>query len=202
MTCDLPLQPVPLDSSWKHLEDIHLADPDFGRLGRIDVLLGVDIFVETLLQGRRDWTSWLSMCISLVGFSQAVWTRHPQVLMSVVQHFKENHLRTKTRRFIVPLPKKPNTKALGESLSQAIRRFLVLERSLRSKDQFGSFNDMMEEYFQMGHAELVPMTDLEKSQQEVFYLPIHAVRKETSSTTKIRAVFDASAKSSTGRFVK
>ena len=56
----------------------------------------------------------------------------------------------------------------------------------------------MEEYFQMGHAESVPVTDLEKSQQEVFYLPMHAVRKESSSTTKIRAVFDASAKSSSG----
>ena len=53
VTCDLPLQPVSLDSSWKHLEDIQLADPDFGRPGRIDVLLGVDIFVETLLQGWR-----------------------------------------------------------------------------------------------------------------------------------------------------
>ena len=28
----------------------------------------------------------------------------------------------------------------------------------------------MEEYFQMGHAESVPVADLEKSQQEVFYL--------------------------------
>ena len=35
---------------------------------------------------------------------------------------------------------------------------------------------MMEEYFQMGHAELIPTTDLEKSQQEVFYLPMHADR--------------------------
>ena len=69
---------------------------------------------------------------------------------SVVQHFKENHRRTKTRRFIVPLPKRPNAKTLGESRSQAVRRFITLERSQRSKDQFGSFNDVMEEYFQMG----------------------------------------------------
>ena len=56
----------------------------------------------------------------------------------------------------------------------------------------------MDEYFQMEHAEQVPEADLEKSQQDVFYLPMHAVRKESSTTTKIRAVFDASAKSSTG----
>ena len=56
----------------------------------------------------------------------------------------------------------------------------------------------MTEYFEMGHAEPVPAADLEKPMQNVFYLPMHAVRKESSTTTKLRAVFDASAKSSTG----
>ena len=50
----------------------------------------------------------------------------------------------------------------------------------------------------MGRAETVPIADLENSQHEVVYLPMHAVRKESSSTTKIRAVFDAFAKSSSG----
>lgn len=57
---------------------------------------------------------------------------------------------------------------------------------------------MIEEYFQMGHAEKVPVLDLHKPVEQVFYLPMHAVRKESSTTTKVRAVFDASAKSSTG----
>ena len=56
----------------------------------------------------------------------------------------------------------------------------------------------MEEYFLMKHAELIPALALEKPPQEVFYLPMHAVRKESSATTKLRIVFDASAKSSSG----
>ena len=56
----------------------------------------------------------------------------------------------------------------------------------------------MNEYFEKGHAERVPLDDLEKSSQEGFYLPMHAVKKESSTTTKIRAIFDASAKSFTG----
>ena len=48
------------------------------------------------------------------------------------------------------------------------------------------------------HAEIVPPSDLQKPSKEVFYLPMHAVYKAQSTTTKIRAVFDASAKSSTG----
>lgn len=38
---------------WKRLSDIQLADPTFGHPGRIDVLLGVHIFVEVLLDGQR-----------------------------------------------------------------------------------------------------------------------------------------------------
>ena len=50
----------------------------------------------------------------------------------------------------------------------------------------------------MNHAELVPVADLQKPPKEIFYLPMHAVRKEHSSTTKLRVVFDASAKSASG----
>ena len=53
VTCDLPLHPVPFDLEWKHLLNLSLADPDFGKPGRIDLLLGVDVFVEVLCQGRR-----------------------------------------------------------------------------------------------------------------------------------------------------
>ena len=117
---------------------------------------------------------------------------------SVVRHFKANHSRSDAGRFVVPLPKKSHAKPLGESRSQAVRRFCSLERMLNAKGMFGEFKAVIEEYFDMGHAELVPPDDLEKPAQDVFYLPIHVVRKESSTTTKVRAVFDASAKSSTG----
>ena len=41
VTCDLPLHPIPFDLKWTHLNDLPLADPDFGRPGRVDMLLGV-----------------------------------------------------------------------------------------------------------------------------------------------------------------
>jgi len=117
---------------------------------------------------------------------------------AVVRHFSEAHTRTETGRFVVPLPKNPQTKPLRESRSTAVRRFLSLERSLHSKKQMEEFATVMEEYMTMKHAEPVPAADLHKACHEVFYLPMHAVRKEDSTTTKLRVVFDASAKSSTG----
>ena len=99
----------------------------------------------------------------------------------------------------MPLPRKSNPLSLEESRSQAVRRFLSLERSLHSKNEFSAFDKVMQEYyFDLCHAELVPAADLEKPENKVFYLPMHAVKKESSTTTKIRAVFDASATSSSG----
>ena len=79
-----------------------------------------------------------------------------------------------------------------------MRRFLSFERTLHSNGQFHEVQTVMKEYFDSGHAEEVPPSDLNKDPCDVFYLPIHCVRKESSTTTKVRAVFDASAKTSTG----
>ena len=98
----------------------------------------------------------------------------------------------------VPLPKKTDVNPLGESRSQAVRRFISLERSLHNQREFEPFAKVVKEYFTIGHAEPVPSADLEKEAAETFYLPMHAVKKEQSTTTKVRVVFDASTKTSTG----
>ncbi|MCG8621516.1 MAG: hypothetical protein MJE68_05890, partial [Proteobacteria bacterium] len=113
-------------------------------------------------------------------------------------HSENQHYRTEPGGFVVPLPKHPDAKPLGESRSQAIRRFTPFERSLHAKGIFPEFKYVIDEYLDMEHAELVPETDLEKPPHRVFYLPIHAVTKESSTTTKVRAVFDTSARTSTG----
>ena len=237
VTSELPLKPVHLNATWSHLSDLHLADPYFRRPGKIDILLGVDIYANVLLYGRWNgppgspvtfetkfgWvlagktsTSNLSYCsvtshhVSVASsdeFLRRFWeveekpqnhsNLSPEERM-VVKHFEENHRRSGTGRFIVPLPQKPQAKAIGESRTQAVCRFLTLERSLRSRNQFKELSDVIEEYFEMQHTELVPSTDLQKPTDQVFYLPMHAVHKEHSTTTKIRVVFDASTKSSSG----
>ena len=116
----------------------------------------------------------------------------------VVQHFEETHTRDEVGRFVVTLPIKENATPLGETRTSAVRRFRGLERSLRSNGKFVAFAEAIGEYFEQNHAEPVPPQDLSKPCHEVYYLPMHAVHKTTSTTTKLRVVFDASAKSSTG----
>lgn len=54
VTCDLPSQKVPFKAEWNHLSDLTLADPDFGRPGKIDLPLGVDVFCQVVRQGQRS----------------------------------------------------------------------------------------------------------------------------------------------------
>ena len=115
----------------------------------------------------------------------------------MVQQFISTHKHSEDGRFIVQLLWKPDAKPLGESRGQAVRRFITLGQSLRSKGRFKVVDEVMQEYFELGHAELVPVPDLKKPPSQVFYFPIHVVQKESSATTKVRAVFDASAKSTT-----
>ena len=68
---------------------------------------------------------------------------------SVTQHFKDHHSRNNDDRFIVPLPKKPHVKPLGESHLQAVKRHKSLVRSLQSRGAYNEFHLAMEEYFEM-----------------------------------------------------
>ena len=80
----------------------------------------------------------------------------------------------------------------------AFQRFKNLERSLYRKGQFERFADGVKEYFELGHAEPVPAVALKKPCSELYYMPTLVVWKESRSTTKLRVVFDASAKSTSG----
>ena len=93
-------------------------------------------------------------------------------------------------------PERNNAPELGESRSTALRKFLSNERTLHRKNQWEQFNAVLQEYRVLGHVEPVPPEGLKKPASSVFYLPVHGVAKESSSTTKLWTVFDASAKSS------
>ncbi len=101
-------------------------------------------------------------------------------------------------RFSVSLPRKTPSLSLGESRSIALKRYIQNKRSLIRKDQWEALHLGLDEYRVLGHSELVPEADLLQPKGEVFYLPTHGVIKESSSTTKLRIVFDGSAISSNG----
>ena len=91
------------------------------------------------------------------------------------------------------------TPAFGDSFKQARLRFEAQERRLQRnpgvKEQYKAF---IKEFEDMGHLEEVPPDELDNGCENHYYLPHHAVFKESSATTKLRVVFDGSAKTSSG----
>ena len=113
------------------------------------------------------------------------------------KHFVDN-TEIADNRFMVKLPFKDEV-SLGDSLEQAKRRFHYLERRLDAKPDFRvRYQKFIQEFLDMQHMEEVPEKDLFKLLSDCFYLAHHCVFKEDSTTTKLREVFDGSAKTTTG----
>ena len=117
---------------------------------------------------------------------------------AAVDHFKETVKREADGRYVVSLPRKSPTPVLGESRQVALRRFNANKHSLECKGTWDAFKTSVQEYMDLDHAESVPPAELKTSPGKNYYLPMHGVSKESSTTTKLRVVFDASAKSSSG----
>ncbi|XP_053691464.1 uncharacterized protein LOC128739980 [Sabethes cyaneus] len=79
----------------------------------------------------------------------------------------------------------------------AVRRLVQLERRLSKDPELRrQYNEAMQAYLDQNHMGIVPEEELKRDKRIAFYLPHHPVFKEASATTKIRPVFDGSAKSS------
>ncbi|XP_025831267.1 uncharacterized protein LOC112904716 [Agrilus planipennis] len=112
------------------------------------------------------------------------------------EHFINTHTRDRDGRFVVSIPYKREPNELGESKTLALKRFYSIERKLERNDSLkNEYVKFMEEYESLGHMTKVADSEVNGP---TFYLPHHAVIKQSSITTKVRVVFDGSAKSDSG----
>ena len=158
-------------STWQIPSNIKLADPMFYEPHEIDLLLGADIYFKLQSIGQIEIGENLPILQNTVlGWVVAGGTH------------------------ISKLPIFSSPSLLGDSSFLARKRFLMLEKRLNSnpdlKIQYTSF---ISEYESLNHMSLV-----ENIETPHYYLPHHSVVKPDSSTTKLRVVFDGSAKSSSG----
>jgi hypothetical protein len=109
-------------------------------------------------------------------------------------HFIQTFQKDVTGRFIVKLPSRNNVIELGDSYNLAKKRFLNLESKLIKNKQFQiDYGNFIREYRNLGHMENVPLIEI--NNPDCYYLPHHAVYKNSLDSKKIRVLFDASAKS-------
>lgn len=104
--------------------------------------------------------------------------------------------RTHSGRYVVRLPRSEDPQVtLGDSRAIATRRFYSLERRLEKNSALKqTYHEFIDEYLRVGHMRKLDVVD---DAVPHCYLPHHPVFKESSTTTKVRVVFDASCKTST-----
>lgn len=111
-------------------------------------------------------------------------------------HFAQTHKMDEDGRFIVRIPFCDNPNALGDSHGIAFNRFLSLENRLAKNPEIKlQYVRFMEEYEALGHMTQIDTNSMIKPN---YFIPHHCILKPESSTTKLRVVFDASTKTSSG----
>ena len=222
----LPSYPIRI-ADFGCFKNLHWVDPNFATPGEVDMILEGDVFelivgtkkktiskelfaretvFECVLTGKTTTEVNSSLCqmihAQLDNQLQNFWEIEEVPIvkqLSPEEAACEKHFVNNTEnRFMVRLPFKDVVR-LDDSLEQAKRRFFYLEKRLEAKPELRFRNQkFIQELLDMQHMEELPKKDLAKLPSECFYLPHHYVFKEDSTTTKLRVVFDGSAKSTTG----
>lgn len=210
--------------------DIPLADPEFHKPKRIDLLIGVDLFWDLICheptrhphlcktklgyivsgklpqQHKQRATLSCSLSTGTINIAQNLerfWEVEELPEQSPLSaeeqacelHFKNTVQRSDNGRFIVAIPFKTSINTLGDSKELATKRFKSLERKLQTDEKMRKeYIKFMQEYQRLGHMKKV----VDDYSTHAYYLPHHGVWKESSITTKLRVVFDASAPTTTG----
>ena len=115
-------------------------------------------------------------------------------------HFIATHFRTPSGRYGVWLPFKNSdlisNLGLSESYYPALRMLKVMEERFKRDPKLKlAYSDFMNEYVNLEHMVATKFTTVDNHS---FFLPHRGVWKESSTTTKLRTVFNGSARLKSG----
>ncbi|XP_028157810.1 uncharacterized protein LOC114350993 isoform X2 [Ostrinia furnacalis] len=107
--------------------------------------------------------------------------------------FVTEHERDTSGRYIVKYPFKDDSDPMFQgSREVALRRFHAIEKRLsRDNELYTQYREFMSDYIESNHMSLVPLDQMGRGK---YYIPHHCVLRPDSTTTRLRVVFDASAK--------
>ena len=107
----------------------------------------------------------------------------------------ENNIQFKNNRYITKLPIRKTDDILPDNYILANNRLINLEKQLdRNKKRFVDYDKIIRDYIKVGIVEQIDHFDNNAILGRVHYLPHRGVVREDHDTTKLRIVFDASAK--------
>ncbi|XP_039968357.1 uncharacterized protein LOC120780135 [Bactrocera tryoni] len=115
------------------------------------------------------------------------WTREQQICDHL---YNATVSRRPCDRIVVKLPFKDDQTCLDESYTTALGPFNAQERRLAKSPQLTAQSvEFRNDYESLGHMSIVKNPNLSEPH---YFIPHHYILKPTSTTTKLRVVFDAS----------
>ena len=112
----------------------------------------------------------------------------------VFEHF-EKDIEFKSNCYITKLPIRKTDEILPDNYILANNRLINLEKQLdRNKKRFADYEKIIQDYIKEGIVEQIDHFDKNILLGRVHYLPYRGIVREDRDTTKLRIVFDASAK--------
>ncbi|XP_063913270.1 uncharacterized protein LOC135129931 [Zophobas morio] len=113
------------------------------------------------------------------------------------EYFPEGLSRNADGRFIVKLPLINDPPNISTSKDRALKLFYNLERRMHKNPQLlKQYSEFMDAYLSLEH-----MSEIPKPDNSGYFLSHHPVYNESSPTTKLRVVFNASLKTSNSKSI-
>ncbi|XP_050508060.1 uncharacterized protein LOC126885522 [Diabrotica virgifera virgifera] len=152
----------------------------------------INTFVSTYFTDSLS-TLW---SLDVLGIKDPAETKCREELdIRTLEKFKESTVVNSENRYEVCLPWAEGYPAITSNFNLAEKRLFSTTKRLLSLNKLTEYDNIFQDWENTGIIEEVEEEPLEKN---THYLAHHAVVKESSLTTKIRPVFDASAKDGNG----
>ena len=159
------------------------------KLGWFAMSPGVELNHNTMLLTQTSQKDYEDLCrLDVLGLADGA--EHDQSL--VYSEFKEQLTRSPAGWYETGLPWRGNHPPLLSNKSGSMQRLQSLERRLQRKNLTEDYNTVIEQQKQQGIVEPASNEAIGKE----FYLPHKEVVRESAQSTKLRVVYDASAKPS------
>ena len=159
------------------------------KLGWFIMSPGVEMDKQTMLLTQTSQTDFERLCrLDVLGLKDT--SESDQDV--VYEDFKENLARNPAGWYETNLPWKPDHPHLPTNETGSRRRLNNLVKKLERNGNYEQYNDIIQEQFEKGIIEPAPA---EVNGKE-FYIPHKGVVKQSAETTKLRIVYDASARES------
>ncbi|XP_063979070.1 uncharacterized protein LOC135163522 [Diachasmimorpha longicaudata] len=184
------------------LENLQLADPQYLRPGPIDLIIGADyygrIIENQIIKSRRTAVVGQRTAFELL---QKFWVQeelpiqhqHSELSTEELEgekHFQETHRREESGRYIVRLPLRTSSSALGDSKNEASRQLKSVIRRFNKDQAYAKlYKEFIKEYEELGNMKRA--SELPEP-STAYYLPHHGVLREDAITTKLRVVVNGS----------